>query len=834
MSICVTGGSGVVLPLFGDAEHGWPREIRIVLYLLGLAWCFCGVAIIADVFMGAIEKVTSQKTRVYSKSKSRYYTYEVWNPTVANLTLMALGSSAPEILLNLIDIFTKGFFLEGLGPSTIVGSAAFNLLMIIAVCILAIPDDQVKLIKELPVYICTASWSVFAYVWLIIILVVRSPNVIEVWEGALSFLFFPMLVGMAFAADKGILGGRPRQEHGMRLLDRMTPEEWAAAEAEVRKEYNREMTMEQVAKILAALHPPPASRALRRRSATRALMGTRRTDSDAEECEQPTMMQRIGSFKGNKKVVPHSCVVEDIDEPGCFMQFKVEKYAVLESVGELFVKVLRLGGLESTARVRYCTEDGEAKQNRDYEKAEGELVFGPGVQEMEIRLKIVDDAAYESDERFYVALSDARSDSGAIAVVGEISRMTIVIIDDDDAGVLSFSSDTMTLEQKAEDYVASILVQRSCGSCGQVSVTYRTEADTATPGRDYEHAAGVLHFEDKQSEAYIDVMIRGMSLYEKTDKFRVLLLSPTGGAKLHSERDGGPEKNILTVMIEADQNTKERIDQVKNMVLVKWDKSKVSASNWGSQLREAIYVNGGCSSEDDPPGALDYLIHIFTSPWKILFALVPPTDYCGGWLCFFCALVMIGLVTMIIGDVASLLGCVMCIPDEITAITFVALGTSLPDTFASKSAAKQDEFADASVGNVTGSNSVNVFLGLGLPWMIAAVKWALSDRSEKWHSRYQDFPDLDFLGPAGSRVQGFVVPAGSLAFSVTIFSISAVMCLMLLFVRRMVVGGELGGPRVSKYLSAAFLTLIWVSYIVLSAKRTLDELGGAPSGACVA
>lgn len=27
----------------------------------------------------------------------------VWNPTVANLTLMALGSSAPEILLSCIE-----------------------------------------------------------------------------------------------------------------------------------------------------------------------------------------------------------------------------------------------------------------------------------------------------------------------------------------------------------------------------------------------------------------------------------------------------------------------------------------------------------------------------------------------------------------------------------------------------------------------------------------------------------------------------------------------------------------------------------------------------------
>jgi Ca2+/Na+ antiporter len=43
------------------------------------------------------------------------------------------------------------------------------------------------------------------------------------------------------------------------------------------------------------------------------------------------------------------------------------------------------------------------------------------------------------------------------------------------------------------------------------------------------------------------------------------------------------------------------------------------------------------------------------------------------------------------------------------------------DTFASKVAAIQDEYADASVGNVTGSNAVNVFLGIGIAWTIAAI-----------------------------------------------------------------------------------------------------------------
>jgi len=52
-----------------------------------------------------------------------------------SLRLQALGSSAPEILLAAIEVISNGFYAGDLGPGTIVGSAAFNLLLIIAVCI---------------------------------------------------------------------------------------------------------------------------------------------------------------------------------------------------------------------------------------------------------------------------------------------------------------------------------------------------------------------------------------------------------------------------------------------------------------------------------------------------------------------------------------------------------------------------------------------------------------------------------------------------------------------------------------------------------------------------
>ena len=70
---------------------------------------------------------------------------------MANLTLMALGSSAPEILLSCIEIYAKNFEAGELGPGTIVGSAAFNLLIITAVCVGSIPEGETRTIRMIKV-----------------------------------------------------------------------------------------------------------------------------------------------------------------------------------------------------------------------------------------------------------------------------------------------------------------------------------------------------------------------------------------------------------------------------------------------------------------------------------------------------------------------------------------------------------------------------------------------------------------------------------------------------------------------------------------------------------
>lgn len=102
------------------------RIARGLVYFFIMIYLFIGVSIVSDRFMAAIEVITSKEKEVKLKTangETQIVIVRVWNETVANLTLMALGSSAPEILLSVIEMFAKNFEAGDLGPGTIVGSA---------------------------------------------------------------------------------------------------------------------------------------------------------------------------------------------------------------------------------------------------------------------------------------------------------------------------------------------------------------------------------------------------------------------------------------------------------------------------------------------------------------------------------------------------------------------------------------------------------------------------------------------------------------------------------------------------------------------------------------
>ncbi|KAK2819455.1 hypothetical protein Q7C36_021101 [Tachysurus vachellii] len=870
-----------------------------------MAYMFLGVSIIADRFMASIEVITSQEKVITIKKpngETTTTTVRIWNETVSNLTLMALGSSAPEILLSVVEVCGHNFDAGDLGPNTIVGSAAFNMFVIIGLCVSVIPDGDHRKVKHLRVFFVTAAWSIFAYTWLYMILAVFSPGVVEVWEGLLTLFFFPICVVFAWIADRRLLfykyvykRYRVGKQRGMIIETEGEPELQSKTDVEMDRkmlsfldgtvdaseEMDEEETRREMARILKELkqnHPEKdmeqlaeianyqllslqqKSRAFYRCQATRLMTGA---GNILKKHAADQARRALGTYELRSEV-------SDNDHSSKIF-FYPASYQCLENCGSVALNVVRRGGdLTSMVSVNYQTEDGTANAGSDYKFTEGIIVFKPGETEKEIRVEIIDDDIFEEDEHFLVHLRNVRvlsegtnhEDSmsnhvDSLAGLGLPSTATVTIFDDDHAGIFMFEEPVMHVSESIG--VMEVKVVRMSGARGVVEVPYKTIAGTAKGGgEDFEDTYGVLEFENDEISKSVQINIIDDEEYEKNKNFfmeigepRLLEMSERKAVLLHEcggfiktdkqlfgrdvyrkvqGRDNPIPSNIITitdegvkrslsekeeeemriaelgrpslgensrleVVIEESYEFKSTVDKLikkTNLALL------VGTNSWREQFVEAIKVNSGGDDDDEEcgeeklPSCFDYVMHFLTIFWKVVFALVPPTDYWNGWACFTVSICMIGLLTAFIGDLASHFGCTIGLKDSVTAVVFVALGTSVPDTFASKVAATQDQYADASIGNVTGSNAVNVFLGIGVAWSIAAV-------FHKWHGNE------------------FKVEPGTLAFSVTLFTIFAFVCIaVLMYRRRPEIGGELGGPRGAKILTSGLFFSLWLLYIILS------------------
>eukprot|EP00747_Dinoflagellata_sp_TGD_P107701 gnl/TRDRNA2_/TRDRNA2_170193_c1_seq1.p1 gnl/TRDRNA2_/TRDRNA2_170193_c1~~gnl/TRDRNA2_/TRDRNA2_170193_c1_seq1.p1 ORF type:complete len:434 (-),score=61.76 gnl/TRDRNA2_/TRDRNA2_170193_c1_seq1:56-1174(-) len=355
----------------------------------------------------------------------------------------------------------------------------------------------------------------------------------------------------------------------------------------------------------------------------------------------------------------------------------------------------------------------------------------------------------------------------------------------------------------------SLSVKRTNGLCGEISCSYHTQDGTAMDGADYYAQDGQIIFQNGVASQTIRIPLITTS-HSDERRFRILLDNASTGVKFDATTDGGETGASCEIIL---ASTGGRMPACGSCVNP--HRTRVGCKSYTEQVISALYC-GGSAEEQSQASRADWFNHCLSLFWKVLFAAVPPPVFCGGWLCFGAALTMIGAVTAVVGDMAGLLGCCLGIPDDITAITIVALGTSLPDTFASKTAAQQDETADNSIGNVTGSNSVNVFLGLGLPWTIGAIYWAIQGPTDEWKEHLYKGDTYDKLFGITYSEGGFMVPAGSLSMSVMTFTATALTCIALLMFRRKAYGGELGGPKSAQTRDGCILVGLWLVYIVVS------------------
>merc|ERR1719232_1976910 len=212
--------------------------------------------------------------------------------------------------------------------------------MIIGLCMYVIPDDEVRKIKCLRVFAITATWSVFAYVWLYLILGAISYGVVESWEGILTFLFFPATVYTAFVADKRMFFykyfDKKRDQRGVVL----ETGKGGDIEARAKEKFNEDL--EDMDPALAefersrrayieAMTKGPKSRAYYRAQATRKMAGK----EDAGKAFKKQLAAEAEAAKAEEEAAAaaEAKANEKKDDGVCRIFFDPPHYTVMESAG---------------------------------------------------------------------------------------------------------------------------------------------------------------------------------------------------------------------------------------------------------------------------------------------------------------------------------------------------------------------------------------------------------------------------------------------------------------------------------------------------------------------
>ncbi|XP_072955233.1 magnesium/proton exchanger [Typha angustifolia] len=501
-------------------ENLLSNGMRAFLYILYLAYCFFGLSAITARFFRSMENIVKQTRQIVDidpDTNDQVVKYEkVWNYTIADITLLAFGTSFPQISLATIDAIQNLGQLTagGLGPGTLVGSAAFDLFPIHAVCVIVPKAGSLKKISDLGVWIVELFWSFWAYIWLYIILEVWTPKVITIWEALLTVLQFGLLLLHAYAQD------RRWPYLSLLLAANGRPEDWVPENS---------------------------------------------TSSDHcdKECDD-------------------SCEIFQVSD-----------------------------GQEKSIVEIFSIHSGLVYQN------------------------VLDDDMAESSLPKHIKRKNVEEDLN----VGSVWRQQFV--------------DAIKLES----------------------------------------------IESKKTDC---IYLR--------------------------------------------------------MARIFWQ--------------------------------------LILTPWRLLFAFVPPCQISHGWIAFVCSLIFISGIAYVVTKLTDQISCVTGVNPYIIAFTALASGTSWPDLVASKIAAERQVTADSAIANITCSNSVNIYVGIGIPWLI--------------NTTYNFFVYQQPL-----HIQN----SGGLSFSLLIFFATSAGCVAVLVLRRLILGAELGGPKLWAWMTAAYFMVLWIVFIVLSSLR---------------
>ena len=224
------------------------------------------------------------------------------------------------------------------------------------------------------------------------------------------------------------------------------------------------------------------------------------------------------------------------------LAFKLAEFFVGEEDTTATIILTRTGGSEGAVSVEYYdVGGGSANSGADYTIiADDELIWPDGDNsDRRFEVTIDNDSSEEGFETINLGLRKAFGG----ASLGEVNN-AVLYIRDDDAQYGSFRfSDSTTRRVRENEGQLTVIVTRSGGSYGHVTVDYATSDGEAMAGRDYTAVSGTLTFPHDETRMSITVPITDDTAQEGDETFTLTLSNPTWGAEI-----GAPGEVTVTIV----------------------------------------------------------------------------------------------------------------------------------------------------------------------------------------------------------------------------------------------------------------------------------------------
>ena len=252
------------------------------------------------------------------------------------------------------------------------------------------------------------------------------------------------------------------------------------------------------------------------------------TTADSQDESDEDLTLTLGNPTGGASLGTQATATLKIldNDAGGALKFSAAAYSRSEGLPTATITVSRSGGLASGVTVNYASSDGTAQAGLDYTTTSGTLSFTSGQTSRTFTLPILPDDLDEDNESLTLTLSSPT----AGATLGSPATATLSITDDDTDGVFQFSLSGYTGSEGGGP--ATVMVTRSGGKAGPVTVDYQTSNGTAQAGSDYTAAAGTLTFNTGILSQTFAVTLADDGAIEGSETLNLALSNPSGRATL--------------------------------------------------------------------------------------------------------------------------------------------------------------------------------------------------------------------------------------------------------------------------------------------------------------